>query len=67
MEKWIAVLIIVSVILLDSLYLYDSFLTNNILKISWGFMTYSSLVIFNVFGIIFGNLFYQVYKEKTPR
>jgi hypothetical protein len=64
MEKWTAVLLIVLVILLDILCLYNSFLTNNILEISWGFMTYSSLVIFNVVGILFGNIFYQVYKEN---
>ena len=64
MEKWLAILLIVLVILLDILCLHNSFLTNNPLKISWGFMTYSFLVIFNAFGIIFGNLFYQVYKEN---
>jgi len=63
MEKWIAVLLVVLVILLDSLCLYDSFLTNNVLKISWGFMTYASLIIFNAFAFIFSRVLYKVYKE----
>ena len=63
MQKWIAIIIITLVILLDVLTVYSSFLTNNVFTISWGFWTYSSLLIFNVFAITLSYIFYQSYKE----
>ena len=62
MQKWVAITIITLVILLDLLTVISNSY-NNVFTVSWGFWTYSSLLIFNVFAISLSYIFYQSYKE----
>jgi len=62
MEKWLAVLVIISVMLLDFIYVYDLSIGNNVFKMSWGFTTYIALIIFNAVAFIFSRALYKNHK-----